>query len=416
MAEIVRVCRKRFAVGLLNRALAGVNIPFWEFFIRVRRTPTGHELNKFAVLFKSPLILLMEIFPFSIGKRRPTNLTLPEPTPTKPSQAQEISMTKSWRFWMSRWISACMCLAVSITAHAAYPDRPVTLVVPQGPGGSSDAVGRIVAAKLTEILGQNVVVQNKTGAGGGVGTTYVAQSKPDGYTLLLAVGSSHSIIPALYKNAGFDPIKDFEPVATVATTGYMMVANNNFPANSLAELIEYAKKHPGKVDVSTAGNGTPQHLLLEMLKSNANINLNHVPYRTAIASITDVVGGNVDATISSAPALLGFIKSGKVKVIAMMNEQPFAAFPDAQLANAVVPGVSINPWFGVLAPAGTPQDVIETLQKAIDKTLSSKDVQQQMAVQVCETYKTTPKELKDLIAREVVEWAKIVSQTGSKVD
>lgn len=325
-------------------------------------------------------------------------------------------MIHKWRLWASAFVSALASLSIGIAAHAAYPDRAVTLVVPQGVGGSSDAIGRIIATKLSELLGQNFVVLNKTGAGGGVGTSFVANSKPDGYTLLLTVGSSHSIIPALYKNPGFDPIKDFEPVATVATTGYMMVANNSFPANNLAELIQYAKKHPGKVDVSTAGNGTPQHLLLEMLKSNANIDLNHVPYRTAVASITDVIGGNVDATISSAPALLGFIKSGKVKVIAMMNEQPFSAFADVQLANAVVPGVSINPWFGVLAPAGTPKDVVETLQKAIDAALSSKDVQQQMAAQVCETYKTTPKELKDLIAREVVEWAKIVSQTGSKLD
>jgi len=181
--------------------------------------------------------------------------------------------------------------ASHVFAQDRYPSKPVTLVVPQAAGGANDAIARILAKKLSDITGQSFVVENRPGAGGTIGTAYAAKAKPDAYTLMLTADSAYVINPSLYKNPGFDPLKDFEPIAPVATAGYVLVANNNFPANNTAELIALAKQQPGKIMIGSAGNGTVNHLVGEMLNKAAGIDLTHVPYKGAAAAVTDLVGG-----------------------------------------------------------------------------------------------------------------------------
>jgi tripartite-type tricarboxylate transporter receptor subunit TctC len=199
--------------------------------------------------------------------------------------------------------------SVPALAEDRYPTKPVTVVVPQAPGGANDAIARIVAQKLSEQMGQQFIVDNRPGAGGNLGTAVAGKAKPDGYTLLLTVSSAHVINPSLYKSPGFDPVKDFEPITPVATAGYALVANNNFPANNVSEMIAVAKKQPGKIAIASAGNGTLNHLIGEMLQKAAGIELMHVPYKGASAAVTDLVGGQVQLSVQSLPSSISFIKS-----------------------------------------------------------------------------------------------------------
>ena len=202
-------------------------------------------------------------------------------------------------------LTALSLLGATALAQDKYPSKPVTVVVPQAAGGANDAIARIVAQKLTELSGQSFVVENRPGAGGNIGTAYVAKAKPDGYTLMLTADSSYVINPSLYKSTGFDPLKDFEAVTPVATAGYVLVANNNFPANTTAELIAQAKAQPGKIMIGSAGNGTVNHLVGEMLNKAAGIELVHVPYKGAAAAVTDLASGQVQVSVQSLPSSIG---------------------------------------------------------------------------------------------------------------
>lgn len=310
-----------------------------------------------------------------------------------------------------------IALATAPMVHAAsYPERPVTVIVPQGAGGANDVIARIVMQKLAEVMGQSFVVDNRVGAGGNIGTVLAAKAKPDGYTLMLTVNTSHGINPALYKNAGFDPIADFEPIGPVATTGYVLAANPSFPANNIKELIALAKSKPGTFSYASAGNGTINHLLVEMLKSSAGIDLLHIPYKTAAASVTDVVSGQVPLSMQSLPSSLAFIKSGKLKVLGVANEKRLPMLADMPTIGETVPGYGVTPWYGLLAPAGTPKDIVAQLSSALAKVLDSKDVQEKLALQGSEVYKLTPAQFTAVIRDEVPYWAKVVKNSGAKLD
>lgn len=301
-------------------------------------------------------------------------------------------------------------------AEDKYPGRSVTLIVPQAAGGANDAIARVLAQKLTEQTGQSFIIENRPGAGGNIGTAQAAKAKPDGYTLLLTVNSAHVINPALYKSTGFDPVKDFEPIAPVATAGYVLVANPSFVPKNVAEFVTLAKSQPGKITIASAGNGTLNHLIGEMLGKATGIDLIHVPYKGAAGAVTDLVGGQVQVSVQSLPSSLAFIKSGKLKVLGVVNEKRVAALPDVPTIGETVKGFGSTPWYGMFAPAGTPKNIIAQLNAEIVKALDSKGVQDKLAGVGCEPYKGTPEQFAAVVREDLPKWAKIVKDSGATVD
>ena len=311
-------------------------------------------------------------------------------------------------------------LALSVVPHALaqekYPSKPVTIIVPQAAGGANDAISRVIAQKLSEQLGQTFVVDNRPGAGGNVGTVAAAKAKPDGYTLMITADSSMVINPALYKSTGFDPVKDFQPVSTLATAGYVLVANPAFPAKNMAEFIALAKQQPKKIYIGSAGNGTLNHLIGEMLGKATGIDLVHVPYKGAAAAVTDLVGGQVQVSVQSLPSSISFIKSGKIKVLGVVNEKRVPALPDSPTIGETVKGFGTTPWYGMFAPAGTPRAIIQQLNAEIAKALESKDAIERLAGVGCEPFKSSPEQFATLVRDDLPRWAKIVKDAGATVD
>ncbi len=315
-------------------------------------------------------------------------------------------------------LAALAALGVNSSALAQdrYPSRPVTLIVPQAPGGANDTIARIVAQKLSEALGQQFIVDNKPGAGGNIGTAAAAKAKNDGYTLMLTVNSAHVINPSLYKSTGFDPVKDFDPITPVATAGYVLVANNSFAPKTVAELIAAAKAAPGKYMIASAGNGTLNHLIGEMLGKAAGIELTHVPYKGASAAVTDLVGGQVQVSVQSLPSSISFIKAGKLKVLGVVNEKRVAALPDVPTIGETINGFGSTPWYGLFAPAGTPKAIVAQLQAAVAQVLDAPDTKDKLATVGCEPFKGTPEQFAALVKDDLPRWAKIVKDSGATVD
>ncbi|KQM80109.1 tripartite tricarboxylate transporter substrate binding protein [Xylophilus sp. Leaf220] len=315
-------------------------------------------------------------------------------------------------------IAAAACTGGPLLAQAdtAYPTRPVTVVVPQGAGGANDAIARIVLQRVSELLGQSFVVDNRVGAGGNIGTAYSAKARPDGYTLMLTSDSAQVVAPALYKAPGFDPVKDFEPVAAVATAGYVLVANPAFPANTVAELIARAKAQPGAISYASAGNGTLNHLIAEVLRKQAGIDMQHVPYKSSAAAATDVVSGQVPVSVQSLPSSIGFIQAGKLKVLGVVNPKRVAALPDAPTIGETLPGFGFTPWYGLFAPAGTPPEIVAKLHGAVDKALAAKDIQDRLAQQGAEPWRLTSAQFGASVKTELARWATIVKDSGARVD
>ena len=318
-----------------------------------------------------------------------------------------------------RFLLAVVLLGVLATPSSAddkYPTKPVTVIVPQAPGGANDAIARLIAQKLTENLGQQFVVENRPGAGGNIGTALAAKAPRDGYTLLLTVNSAHAVNPALYKNPGFDPVKDFEAVTPVATSAYLLVANPSFPAKTLKELIALAKAKPGEIAYASAGNGTPNHLLGEMLKTQAGINLLHVPYKGASASATDVMAGRVPIAFQSMPSVISFVKAGRLALIGVANETRTRFLPDVAAMSETLPGFGTTPWYGIFAPGGTPKAIVDRIHAETLKALNAKDLQDKLALQGAEVFSSTPDEFAALLKAELPKWAKIVKESGAQID
>jgi len=324
-----------------------------------------------------------------------------------------------YRFF--NWIQLLLILVSSIyfslaCAQEKFPNKPVTLVVPQAPGGANDAIARVVGQKLSELTGQSFVVENRPGAGGNIGTAYVAKARNDGYTLLLTADSAYVINPSLYKNTGFDPIKDFEAISTVATSGYVLVANNNFPANNTSELINLAKQQPGKIMIGSAGNGTVNHLVGEMLNKAAGIDMVHIPYKGAAAAVTDLVGGQVQVSVQSLPSSISFIRSGRIKVLGVVNDKRLAALPNAAPIQETLAGLSVTPWYGVFVPASTPKQINVQLQTLINQAIEAEDVKEKLAGLGAEPYKLSGDKFTTLIRSELIRWAKVVKDSGASID
>ena len=308
-------------------------------------------------------------------------------------------------------------LPLAAMAQGTYPEKPVVFIVPQSAGGANDTIARIVTQRLSQVLKQPMVIENRTGAGGNIGTAAASKAKPDGYTLLFTTNSAQVINPSLYSSTGFDPVKDFVPVATTAVAGYVLVANPSFPANNIPELVAYAKKAPpGAFQYASAGNGTLNHLFAVMLEKAAGFSWTHVPYKSAAAAATDVVGGQLPVSFQSVPSSIGFIQSGKLKVIGVANEKRLPQFPNVATIAETYAAVASTPWYGILAPAGTPKPIVDRLQEAIFQVLDMKEVQDALAAQGCEVLKRNSSEFAAMIRAELPQWARIVKESGARVD
>ena len=293
----------------------------------------------------------------------------------------------------------------------AYPNRPIRLIVPYAPGGGSDGVGRLIAQKLTETAGWNVVVDNKAGASGLIGTDAAAKSPADGYTLLLA-DAAHATNAAVQPKPPFDAIKDFAPLTLVGSSPQLLVAHPSFPANSLKELLALPRDQARSFGVGTPGQGTGPHLLYETLKLKTGMELVHVPYKGGSLALTDAVGGQVPLVINSVPACMPHIEAKRLKVLAIASPSRHPKLPDVQTFSESVPGIVVSAWYGVMAPAKTPADVLQQLSLAIDKVLDLPDVKAKLAVAFIDPMPRGPQAFSKYLNEEISRWQSVVKQTG----
>ena len=319
-------------------------------------------------------------------------------------------------FNVSLITGAALALSHSVLAQEKYPTKTVTIIVPQAAAGGNDAIARIVGHKLGELLGQQVAIDNRPGAGGNIGTAIAARAPKDGHSLLVTLSSAHVVNPSLFKNPGFDPIKDFEPITPLAVGTYLLVASSQFPAKTVKELIQISKSKPGQIQYASAGNGTLNHLLGEMLKTAAGLDIQHVPFKGGAASVTDVVAGRIPISFQSMPSALPFMQAGKMRVLAVANEKRVRALPNVPAISETLPGFGATPWYGLLAPAGTPKPIIAQIHAAALKAVAAKDVQEKLAAQGAEVWTTTPEQFAALIKSELPKWAKIVKDSNAQVD
>jgi tripartite-type tricarboxylate transporter receptor subunit TctC len=319
-----------------------------------------------------------------------------------------------------RWLLAALA-AAALAGHGAvqaqgYPDHPVRFVVPYPPGGGTDVIARIVQGKLQAALGQNIVIDNKGGAGGSVGTDIVAKAPPDGYTVLFTL-NSHTVNPAIYARLPFDTLKDFEPVGTVASLPQILVANPQFPANTVAELIALAKAKPDTLAYASVGVGSPGHLAGELFKLRTGTQMTHVPYRGGGPAVTDVMGGQVPLLWVSIPAAAQHVKSGKLKALGVSTLKRSAAFPDVPtLQEAGVPDFEVDSWYAMFVPAKTPKPVIDKLNRALNSTLQDPDIRDKLLAQGSEAVGGTPEALGQAVNLELVKWAKLAKDANIKAE
>jgi len=321
---------------------------------------------------------------------------------------------------MPRWKAPIAAVLVAVAGFAAadeYPNRPVTLVVPFPPGGSTTIVARIVADKLGEALGQQIIVDNRAGAGGTIGTRSVAKSPPDGYTILLGYTGALAIGPTLYSSAGYDPRKDFAPIGLIGNAPNSLVVHPSFPVHSVKELVDYAKAHPGEVNYGSAGVGTVSHVAGVYFANTAGIKLTHIPYKGTGPALTDLLGGHIPMAFAPIPATHANIAEGKLRGLAVTSAKRSSLLPDLPtIAESGVPGFEASLFYGLAAPAGTPRPIVDKLSKALRDALTTDEVRQRLATDGTEPIPSSPEEYAVQIDRDVTKWSKVVIESGAKAD
>jgi tripartite-type tricarboxylate transporter receptor subunit TctC len=309
-------------------------------------------------------------------------------------------------------LGAFIALAGAAPARAAWPERPITIVVPFTPGTSMDTLARIISPRLTQSLGQPVIVENRPGASGNIGTGYVAHATPDGYTLLMTV-STFAMNPKLFKRVPYDPLTSFEPVGRVAVGALVFAVNPAFQAKTLAQAMDAFRSHPGKYAYASPGNGTPQHLAMELFKLHAGVDLMHVPYSGSAGAVTDLLGGQVDAMILPANTALPLHESGKLRVLAVTQDRRIPVMPAVPtLAESGIQGADVSLWFGMLAPAHTPAEVVARLNGEISRILAMPDIQESLDKQGLTIAPDTSEEFAALVSAETARWADVIEKAG----
>jgi tripartite-type tricarboxylate transporter receptor subunit TctC len=319
---------------------------------------------------------------------------------------------------MHRWALGALFACIATLASAqGYPNRTIRLVVPFPAGGTTDILAREVAQKLTEVLGQAVVVDNRPGAAGNIGSDLVAKSAADGYTLLMGTVGTHAINPSLYSKMPYDHVKDFAPVVLVAGVPNVLVVNPTLPVNSVADLIKLAKDKPGQINFASSGSGTSIHLSGELFKTMAGVDMTHVPYKGSSPALTDLIGGQVQIMFDNLPSALPQIKGGRLRAIAVTSLKRAPVLPDIPTINeSGLPGFEASSWFGVLAPAGTPAAIVARINTEVNKWLQSADAREKLLGQGAEAAGGSPEQFANHIRAESAKWAKVVKASGAKVD
>jgi tripartite-type tricarboxylate transporter receptor subunit TctC len=321
-------------------------------------------------------------------------------------------------FWTRRSaaVAGVLALAISGSARPAraaeYPERPITLVVPYEAGGGNDVIARLVAAKMSTALGKPIVVENRGGAGSTIGTRYVAKARPDGYTILIAT-SALAINPSLYPDVGYDPKKDFAPVGLIATSANLVLVRQSLPVHSMAELIAFAKKEPGKLNFASTGTGTSTHLAAELFAAMADVKLTAIPYKGVAPAVTDLLGEHVDLMFCPSASVVGLVREQKLRALAVTGAKRSPLFPDLPtVAETGLPGYAAELHYGIVAPAGTPPPAIAKLNAALNGALADAEVQKRLGVDGAQTLPGTPQAYAADIAAEQAKWSAILKQSG----
>lgn len=327
-----------------------------------------------------------------------------------------MSMKKIMK-WTSG-IAFCLSgvLMVGAVQAQSWPTKPIKFIVPYPPGGGTDVIARIVQEPIARELGQQVIIDNRGGAGGSIGSGLAAQSPSDGYTVLFTL-SSHTINPSFYSKLPFDTEKDFSPVVTIASLPQILVANPNFPAKTVKEVIEMAKAKPGSVSYASVGNGSPGHLAGAMMATDAGVNMVHVPYRGGGPAVTDVIAGQVPLLWVSIPAAAQFVKAGKLKALAVSTLKRSAVFPDVPtMAESGFKDFEVDSWYAMFVPAKTPQPIIDRLNQAALKALAQPEVKEKLLSQGAEAVGDSPSQLAAVVKKELEKWKRVVKAANIKVD
>src|SRR2546423_1447095 len=320
-------------------------------------------------------------------------------------------------YFARAFVTALAIVAAPVAfGQAAYPTKPVRIVVPFPAGGTTDIIARATAQKLSEAWGQQVIVDNRPGAAGNIGSEVVAKAAPDGYTLLMGTVGTHAINPSLYAKMPYDHIKDFTPVILVAGVPNVLVVNPDLPIKSVPELIAYAKANPGKLNFASSGSGTSIHLSGELFKAMTGVQMTHVPYKGSAPALTDLIGGQVQLMFDNLPSSLAFIKAGKLRALAVTSASRAPALPDVPTVADTVPGFEASSWVGVLAPAGTPPEIIARINGEVTKWLATPEAKEKLTAQGANVAGGTPQDFAKHIQAETAKWAKVVKESGAKVD
>jgi len=322
-----------------------------------------------------------------------------------------------WTALLAGLTLAAVGASPAVHAQAVYPSKPVRLVVPFPAGGTTDILARAAAQKLSEAWGQQVIVDNRPGAAGNIGSELVAKSAPDGYTLLMGTVGTHAINSSLYAKMPYDHVKDFTPVILVAGVPNVLVVTPDLPVKTVAELIAYGKANPGKLNFASSGSGTSIHLSGELFKVLTGVQMTHVPYKGSAPALTDLMGGQVQLMFDNLPSSLALIKGGKLRAIAVTSLNRAPALPDVPtVAESGVPGFEASSWFGILAPAGTPHDVVTKINGDVTKWLASPEAKEKLLAQGANAAGGTPEDFAKHIQAETAKWARVVKESGAKVD
>lgn len=313
-------------------------------------------------------------------------------------------------------LMTAMCAAAPALAQG-FPTRPITIVVPFAPGGSTDIVARIIGQKMGEILGQNVIVDNRAGAGGSIGSVMVAKAAPDGYTILMGTISTHAINPAVLVGKQADPIKDFAPISLLVSVPSVLVVTKDFPAKTVKEVIDVLKANPDKYSYASSGVATPQHLGGELFKTMTGTQMQHIPYKGGGPALHDVVSGKVAMMFDNLPSSAEMIRSGGVRAIGILVKKRSPAFPDMPtLDESGLPGFENYSWNAFFAPAGTPKDVVAKLNEAANKAIKDPGVEKKLADLSAVTVGSTPEELSEYVKKELAKWGTIAKAAGAKIE
>ena len=315
-----------------------------------------------------------------------------------------------------KFLAALLCCVPLLAAAQAYPTKPVRMIVPLAAAGTGDTLARVVSEEMAKILGQPFIVENRPGSGGVIGIESVAKAAPDGYTLL-ANSPSQVIHPALRPKAGYDALKDFEPITVIANTHQLIVGHPSVPASTVKELVAYVKKNPGKLNYGSAGTGSATHLNFELFKSMTGTFITHIPYRGSTQSRQDLVAGEVQLSVDGLLPTLPLIKAGKLKAFALCSSKRSPIAPDIPtLHEAGVTGYASDTWYGIVAPAGTPKEIVATLHAAALKAINTPSVRDRLTQQGAELVGNSPAEFRKLLERELTLWTKVVKDSGAKLD